>query len=461
MIREVMKTGFYISFIVGLLLFVVLFWVMQKQQKEEFSNAGTTTSSTSSSATSNPSSTLLSSLEDILKAMETATAPENFKYIEDKSAIPSHDTLMIYLSSFSDKTHYDKEQDTYVPQTQRWNNYIKDKESFFLLTTNALPVSIKPPHGLAIKNLTLNGIRSDEINPTSFELGSFTMSFYAKINTLEKGKTITLADIFLETPNHVSIELETLDTTVKFILQVGNTSTRCQVEISKQALEGKTVLITVAYDDKTVVKTLDATTTPPTTVNTSKVHLFIDELEPNHCEIEPKPTLLLGNSNIKINNGGLFDANLYAFFFYKSALTHESHKSLKAYLEKQVTGINNILNALTNMTKDQLATIRSYLDDQTITLEDLKKKLAECQAKTQTLESEKPFQYQVKMDGESDVTKEDMEQCSILAIKPRLPKVTSPVGEGTSTAGSSSTEEKKSRFFLDIPFLKGIIGEKF
>jgi hypothetical protein len=156
---------------------------------------------------------------------------------------------------------------------------------------------------------------------------------------------------------------------------------------------------------------------------------------------------------------------MYAFLFYKSALTLESHKELKVYLEKQMTGINNILTSLAAMTQGQIEAIKSYLDDQTITLEDLRQQLETCKAKAQTLEAEAPFKYAIKMDGTSTVTKEDLEQCSILEIKSRKPslKVEPPAGAATATGSTATASDTKNpfRFFINVPFLKDVIAKKY
>lgn len=405
----------------------------------------TTAAASGSSAaadTASGSANLLSSLEDILKAMQTSAAPESFKYIEDKKLIPSNSTLSIYLSSFSDKTLYDTNQDVYVSASQRWNNYLKDNEYFFLSGNASVPASIKPPHGLPLKNFTLKGFRSDQLNPTDFKLTSFSASFFLKLNTLTE--KASLLKIYLETPNELNILVEPVNTTsVKFTLQAGNGTHICALEKPNEAILNKNVLVSMVYDE-----------------TNSKMHLFVDDLEPKECAITTKPTLILGNTEINLNMDGKLDANMYAFLFYKSALTLESHKELKVYLEKQMTGINNILTSLATMTQSQIEVIKSYLDDQTITLEDLKKQLETCKAKAQTLEAEAPFKYAIKMDGTSTVTKEDLEQCSILEIKSRKPSLKVETPSGASATAASDTKNP-FRFFINVPFLKDVIAKKY
>jgi hypothetical protein len=435
-----MTTTFIISLLLGILIFLIAFWYFREIEtfSEEEKPAENTTE-------------LLTSLEQILTSLKTSTSPTNFQYVEDKELIPLKQTLMIYLSTFSDKTYYDNSVDIYIPQSQKWNNYMNDNQSFFIVSNNVLPATIKPT-GLPLKNVTLNGIRSDEINPADYRLSSFSASFYIKFNniTFDEQNKIELMDIFVETPNYVKLLIEPIadDTeNVNLILHVGETSSRTSVKIPISTLlsNGNKVFITMTYDENY-------------SATEAMVKLYIGE-EPYEHKITPKPTIILGNSRIRMNSSGLLDATLYAFMFYKSAITIDTHKELKTYVENQTTGVSSILTALTTMTEDQIKNIRSYVSDQTMTIDQLKKKLEQCSALQEQTKKALPFKYAVNMEGTSDLTAEDLKQCSILGIKTRGTKTPAQTATGSDSTSATETTSK-SRFFIDVPFLRNILPKK-
>lgn len=450
-----MSTTFIISILIGILVFIIAFWYINRQV-EPFAEEDTTKDTTE----------VLGSLEKMLESLKTSTSPENFQYIEDKELIPLKQTLMIYLSTFSDKTHYDDTVDIYVPQAQKWNNYVNDNQSFFIVSNNALPAAIKL-NGLALKNVTLNGIHSDEINPTDYILGPFSASFYVKFNSISFAEPnpspIEIMDIFVESPNYIKLLLEPITITkadgtneldkdnVNFILHVGDSTKRSSVTVPVSTLlsNGNKVLFTMVYDDSST--TDDAT-----------VKLILGEDEYKHT-ITPKPKLILGNSRIRINSSGKLDATLYSFMFYKSAITKETQKEIKDYVEKQTTGVNNILTSLASMTEDQIKQLRSYVSDQTMTVDTLKKQLEKCKASVTKVQKETPFKYAINMQGTSDVTMDDLQECSVLNIKDRpFKKITAEAAKiADSTATSKTATPGKPRFYIDVPFLKDILPKKY
>jgi len=383
--------------------------------------------------------------------------PQSFEYIEDKKAIPNHENLKIYLTSYSDKTGYAAKDTVYYPEIQKWNNFIAGNEAFLIVSTTTLPTSIKYPLGLDLKNRTLNGVRSDMINQADYILGSFSASFYLKFKdlTFEDGesKPIELLDIYVETPNYVKVQFEAIPgdaDNLNIILHVGGPQNRYDIRISKDTLKsnGNLVLFTVVYDASSKPK--------PTLV------CYLGETQYEKI-IDPAPQIYLGNSRMRINGSGNLDASLHAFMFFKSALTAEHQKSLKEYLEKQQSGVNNILRMVGQLTDGQLAQIKSLLSDQTLSLEELRKQLQTCQtSQKETVKVPEAFKYKIQMDGWSSITPEDLQSCSVLNIKKRTGTARTTVGTATGTTKASEAEEEdiasqKEYFQLDeIPFLKGV-----
>lgn len=329
------------------------------------------------------SSKPLTTLDAIHSYLQNAP-PEvasKFEYVEKLENIPGYKDLRIYLSTFSDKTYYDRSIPNYIAQSQRFNNFLDEKQSFFLLTNNALPTSIRPPNGLPLKGTRINGIRSDLINQEDYLLGSFSVSFYLKINNIvfQDAKNIELLDIFVESPYFVRMSFspgETKDN-VNITLNIGSNVLVIPMPITTLQSGANRILFTMTYDDSQVERDDDKGATQPIGV----VSFYIgDEKYAN--KIVPKPEIILGNSPIRINKSGNMDATLYAFMFYKAAITFESHKALRSYFDEQFTGINSVIRMVNTMQQEQEKVIKSYVTEQTNLVSRLKKQLETCNAKS-------------------------------------------------------------------------------
>jgi hypothetical protein len=464
-----MRANLFIGILIGVLIFVAILWYQNRGSVEGF----TTTSTPETTTTPAPETTTPSTFEAILATLNAD--PANFKYIEPKESIPAKETLQLYYSSFSDKTLANT--DTYIPNSQNWNNHLANDQSFFLLTSQVLPVNIKPPHGLALKNLALNGIASDKLNPTNttHTLGSFTASFYCRFNTItfEGENPIEVFSIYLESPNYVRLQLRpskkednSIDPdNVDIALQLGNPDNVYIVQKPKDALlaSGNYILLSFVYDETSI--TIDKNTG-------SKLYLYIGNNEKDNYNafVTPKPSLLLGNSPMRINSTTTLDVNLQAFAFYNSALSFTSHKELLDYFSQQQSGMKSILDALKAMTASQITAVQNYVQDQTVTVEDLQKQLEECQAIPKK-EDEKKFKYGIDLpEGAEGVSATDLESCSILGVKKRgekaLPAVTPPTSVAAESGKSEATTAAappptQNRFAINIPFLKDILPKSF
>ena len=68
----------------------------------------------------------------LVSTIGSGDVPEGTAYVETLTNIPSHNSLKLYLTSFSDRTQYNNAVEIYVPETQRWNNYLAGNQSFFI-----------------------------------------------------------------------------------------------------------------------------------------------------------------------------------------------------------------------------------------------------------------------------------------------------------------------------------------
>ena len=325
----------------------------------------------------------LTTLDSIHSYLQNAP-PEiasKFEYIEKLETIPGYKDLLIYLSTFSDKTYYDHTTPNYVAQSQRFHNFLDENQSFFLLTNNALPSSIRPPNGLPLKGTRINGIRSDLINQQDYLLGSFSVSFYLKVNNVvfPNGKEIELLDIFVESPYFVRISFspgENKDM-VNITMNIGANVFIIPMPITTLQSGANRILFTMTYDDSQVEREEDEEATQPISV----ISFYIgDEKYAN--KIVPRPEIVLGNSPIRINKSGNMDATFHAFMFFKSAITFETHKALRFYFDEQFTGINNVIRMVNAMQQEQEKIIKSYVSEQTNVVARLKKQLETCNAKS-------------------------------------------------------------------------------
>ena len=456
-----MRANLYIGVLIGVLIFVAIMWYQNRKSVEGFADAEGKAVTPPAEPASTP---VPSSFESILAALNAD--PTNYKYVEKKENIPGHEKLQLYYSSFSDKTLAN--EDTYQPTMQRWNNHLASEQAYFLLSRDALPVTIKPPHGLPTKNITMNGIPSDKLNPSSatHTLGSFTLSCYTRFNSIvfTENNPIEVFNIYLESPNYARMELrpklkedKSIDPdNVDIALQIGNSENVYTVTKPKDAIlaSGNYILLTFVYDE-----------------SSGKVFLYIgsNENDNYNAVVTPKPTLVLGNSPIRLNGMATLDMNLQALALYTTALTFETHKALLTYFIEQQSGVASILEALKVMSTAQIAAVQNYVQDQTVTIEDLKKQLEVCEA-TPKKEEEKKFKYGIPLpEGAEGVSATDLEGCSILGVKKRgeaaLPKVTLPESVVAATASkdatATATAAPQNRFSINVPFLKDILPKAF
>lgn len=421
-----MSRTYLLSVIFGFLLFLVIYWYIRRSNIEMFETAATSTTTSSTSGGDNTIDTtkateLVSSLQSLLSGLASYDeTKKSITYIEDPSQIPNVSNLDIYLSTFSDFTAHDNKLKGYEVDRQKWNNHVKVSEPFMLLTSESLPASIRNPPGMPLNNLVITGPRSDELSSSDYMLKEFSMCFFVKNNTFvfDENKTpIELFRVFVETPYYVLSRFEpdeTDATKVKLITIVGldvedvKETHRYSITIPISTLKssGNNILISVVYNTDNDRKK-----------GVLNVHIGTTSFK---AETDTPPAIVLGNSRIRINGSGKWDARLFGYMYFKSAITKEQHETLIQYFNKQLSGIAAMLDELKKLTEKQLQDLDNLVKQQSLSIEDIKKELEQCKVlqkdKDKAKKKAEEDKWTIKMDGYKPVSAEDLEKCTLLKV---------------------------------------------
>jgi hypothetical protein len=438
--------------------------------------ATSSTPATASGTSTNSNVTgMLNSLQSSLTSISSGNIPSDFKYIEDITKIPNNSELLLYSTSFSEKTNYNKQIDTYIPSSQRWNNFIHDEQSFFILTNKPLQHSIKPPAGLPLKDTKLEGIRSDEINKSDYLLKSFTAVFFLNFNDItfeESSDVIEILSISLEAPNYVRLTLEkniSNPSDVYIYTHVGenNTTNKSGISVPKSTLISNTgVIISFVYQE--------------TSTSASVLRkLYINKLTgdtPSHVSnsYTVNTPLVLGNTRMVINKYTTLNANIFAFMYYSKALTVAEHNIIVDYLNNQKSGIDSVAATIQALSQIRINEISQLIESQTNATTSVREELNRCIAEKNAIAPAPmiipEFRYKVAMNGSIPVTPEEIRNWRFLNIEERLttetPTPTSTSSPSPSPASSiiqsaSSTAQSSFPFNIKIPFLSNIVAKAF
>lgn len=442
-----MSKTYLFSVIVGFILFVIVYYYWNRKTVESFTDTANDSQSTPETSSS-PSSSLNITMEEaqnlingLQSIFSTVTSSEGqqsstIRYSEDVNRIPNKENLVYYLSSFSDFTSYSSNQPNYVMETQKWHNHMTNTTPFTMISnTGSLPSSIKPPAGLLITPITLRGPSADSLVNTDYELTSFTFSFYAKINslTLQENTEIELLNVSMEAPNYLKVSIiqdPTVSVNIQMIITLGIATNRYIIPIPKSTLisNGSNVLISISYNK--------AETPKP------KVYVYIGTVTPVSAEISSPPILKLGNTAIIINRYKTWDAKLFAFMYFKNAITTTIQNNLVEYFSRQVAGLDVIVQNINSLAANQIEQINNILSGQSTSLQNITAELEQCRIiekqyrdKEEKKEAEK---WLIKMDGYTAVSNDDIQKCLILRIpNPYESTSSGNVGTGASTSSGN------------------------
>ena len=384
----------------------------------------------------------INELTAILNSVGSTDAPPS-PYIEPLSEIPENKNLVLYASTFSDKTNYNTTADVYVPAANKWNNFINDQQAFFISTSKPIPSTIKSPEGLPMKDVRLNGVQSDEINKIDYSLGSFTVTMFVRFTnlTFDNG-VIELFNASLESPNYVRLTLEQNPTNALecfLYSQVGDSSVACKsgctIPIATLTSSSAPTAISMVYTKVSA---------------TSGVRqIYINNLE-SHTTTEytfANP-LVLGNSQIIINKNANLDGTLFSFMFYGTNLSLSQHTDIISYFERQKSALPNIISQVKNMTAEKLAALTKLLADQSSTQDSIQTKLDKCIAQIAQSAPITPAEFKYKISTVGNLPVGGVDSFNI-GNRPAPAPSPSPA---TATVPSQSG----AKFEINIPFLNGV-----
>lgn len=447
-----MSRKYWLSMLVGFLIFVVLYLYFTKFSIESFTDTPSSDTSnnntTMNETTPSSAAAMVASLKNLLTGVIQQKSETTFTYIEDKTKIPKQDSLIVYLSCYSDFTGYDSKQSSYSSASNKWYNHVLKSDPFNIISSDALPASIRPPDGLPLLHKRLIGPRSDELNSKTYTLDAFSVSFFVKNEdfVFDGSNPIELFKIFVESPHYIKIFIEpnTLDSSkVNLVTIFGTSEDRYVIPIAKLALKagGNAVLMTVSYNK------LEKPS--------PKLYIYIGESQFTSGAIANPPNFVLGNSNIEINSLQTWDTRLYGFMYFTSFLTLDEHKKLTDYFNLQASGISSMIEQLKQLTEKQVEEINQLVESQSVTIDDIRKELEICKIEQSKSaleqESKETEKWMIKMNGYKVVSHDDLQKCSLLKIE----NVFQSQPETTGTTGT--TPSSSEPFMISSPdSLKGV-----
>lgn len=275
-------------------------------------------------------------------AVPPATAPagrEGFAtvqaYVEDMVGMPQGGALKMYLSSFSDLTR--DGIPPYDPTVARWYSFT-NSNVYMNVGATAIPNALIRETGMAMDGVQLIGPSSDlYAAPGSYELGSFSVAFFADISSALPTATnpalpVTLYEMFAETPNRVQLMIiqdPKVDTNGLVQLILGDVSHVYEWPIPKLMLTGTSgpTMYTLVYNKG------DGS---PANPRTARFYVNSNEVFPSDL-LQDTP-ILLGNSRVVVNPAQNWSAKLLAMALYQAVLSADDVAALFAYWMKQDGG---------------------------------------------------------------------------------------------------------------------------
>lgn len=358
----------------------------------------------------------------VIEKFETTTVPvEPVNVVQD---LPRKTRLVQYLTAFS-------EPSTYQCDTNYWCDAVNPKTKFFLLSDPALPTTLKPSEGLPLSGVKLRGPSAYSLSPTApHTLGSFTLAFYAKIKSLaalDKDEEIVLWDLPAESPHHVQLSIRPI-------------TDRTQTPVVVNATEAK-ITCTFGHSDCTVPNTTAEWVVPRDTLVTNGANptLFALVFDKDNKVLKfyvgigsssnPKeftfvgdaPDIKLGISEMSINTKKNWDANMVAMAFYNAVISIDDLTTMDTYFSQRSSGYTQMMLAKETL-ETEIQQLMSKLNTGEDTIRELLEKLNAADKSCSTAASTSDLatklrRWQITMQGNADITGQDLGKCSILNIK--------------------------------------------
>lgn len=445
--------------------------------------ATTTAATTATATTTSPTTATATTTAATTTEADNATA---INYIESLTSpgFPAS-TLALYLTSFSDKVNYNEETitnglsppDVYDSGMGIWRDFL-DSNKFFRLrimdsATGIIPTEIKTRDdngiptdiGLSLNSLRLVGPSSQTLgnivgSTTSYELTSFTITFYGVIENIEFAvgeQRKVLFHMTAENPNLIEIAVlpngkDTKNIYIEIILGNAGTSYRWIVDKYVLMSNRMPILYTITFKKGS-------------TTNPSTVTFYIGKTKLPEKDFTLTAPILLGNSEIELNPSGLFNMKLLAFAYFTSVLDESAISGLGKYFAQQHSGIHVALQqkeaeytAATTNLQNRLLTVNTSLTRVQSELE----KCHEAAATALKASPIKPKRYwQVSLDGTgvdkatAKLTDEDLMKCTPLAVASKVAKTVTNKGKDTLPNVTNPTKNTTvPKNFRVAPFQK-------
>ena len=398
--------------------------------------------------------------ESKIENFATATITPELQQLNPEDIVPDlprKSNLLLYLTAFSDPA-------TFQCDTNYWCDAIKPSTKFFLLSDTTLPSTLTPAKGLPLTGIMLRGPSAYSLSPTApYILGSFTLAFYAKINSLSaldspNGKII-LWDLPAESPNRIQLFIRptyntdgTIDTTkagvsCTFGTECDLTTTTDVWEFDRNNLIGSVdtpTLFTLVFDKEN---------------NKLQFYAGINITPDNPKQtnfVGNAPEIKLGISEMTINRPKNWDANLVAMAYYNSALSIDDLRNMDKYFMQHSTGYSTMVRAKETL-ESQVQTLMSQLNTGENTIRELLNKLnaanQSCSNAAATSDmAGKLRRWQISMQGNADISSEDLGKCSILGVKSFGAKAADINADTTSTASTTTTTTPSKTKKYTIPY---------
>ena len=326
--------------------------------------------------------------------------------------IPQQNSIQIYINSFNIESIVSPNT-TYNCNTNYWCDSINKNIKFFLNGDN-IPLAITQ-YGFPTKNIRMQGPRSDSLvsATNNFVLGSFTVSFYMLINTLnfDTDAPISLFQMYAETPNSISLYMLESTNPNNIVIEaiIGDSSVNYSWEIplttfmANGSITIYSLVVNINYND----------------IQHSTISLYIGNMSPltqNFTTRIPTTPIILGNTQLMINYNRQLDANILAFMYHSVALTSNDINTLYNYFQQQFIGIKDIL-ANQQKADDAQNALQSQLDNVTTQLNSLKNQpIPQCIQSPAISPSQNIKHWQIKTDGSLSTANAKNLQCNPLDI---------------------------------------------
>lgn len=448
---------YWISVLVGFLAVVWLSWHMRNGGKETFTDtAGGATSATTGGATAGTAVGTTAGASGGTAADTIGASAPGAPYIEALAAdaFPAMASLMVYLTSFSDKVR-DASRGVYSPADAKWYNFMDSSMNFQLNSANGVPPSIQPD-GMALKNMTLVGPSSaifrDTASSVPYELPSFSVAWYAQglqIGASEGNMPAMLWQMFGQSPSYMEVYIEGtappsapaapaapsapaapaaamavaegftdagVETYIDIKARIGDKVYKLNtapVAASSLAAGGNPTLYAFVYKKCTNAGCSDGELT------------FYVGNTAYRTVMSPAPTIpiILANHNVKINSFGNIDVRLFAFCYFKTILSATDITKLGEYFLAEKNNYNRTMLAL-QAAQAAAATAAAGAADASASASQLEDELAQCRAAADDLRAKleaggaaaaKP--WQIDAGGAAGVSTADMQMCSALEVR--------------------------------------------